>query len=37
LVATPRPIVIPEVMKVATLDDVRRVVAERLPAEYRAK
>ena len=33
----PRPIVIPQVMKLATLDDVRRLVDKHLPAEYRSK
>jgi hypothetical protein len=33
----PRSIVIPEVMKLTTLDDVRRLVAKHLPAEYRSK
>ena len=33
----PRPIIIPQVMKVATLDDVRRLVDKHLPAEYRSK
>jgi hypothetical protein len=33
----PRPITIPQVMKVATLDDVRRLVDKHLPAEYRSK
>jgi hypothetical protein len=33
----PQPIVIAEVMKLATLDDVRRLVAWHLLAEYRSK
>jgi hypothetical protein len=33
----PRPIVIPEVMKLATLDDVRVLLQKHLPAEYRGK
>ena len=33
----PRPIVIPQVMKLATLDDVRRLVDKHLPAEHRSK
>jgi hypothetical protein len=33
----PRPIIIPEVMKLATLADVRALVEKYLPAEYRTK
>jgi hypothetical protein len=33
----PRPIVIPKVMTLATLEDVRALVHRHLPAEYRAK
>jgi hypothetical protein len=33
----PQPIVIPDVMKLATLDDVRALVEKHLPAEYRTK
>ena len=33
----PWPIVIPQVMKLATLGDVRRRVDKHLPAEYRSK
>jgi hypothetical protein len=33
----PRPIIIPEVMKLATLGDVRVLVEKHLPAEYRLK
>ena len=33
----PRPLTIPEVMKLATLDDVRVLMQKHLPAEYRAK
>ena len=33
----PRPIVIPKVMTVETLDDVRALVHKYLPAEYRTK
>jgi hypothetical protein len=33
----PRPIVIPKVMKLETLEDVRALVHKHLPAEYRAK
>jgi hypothetical protein len=33
----PRPITIPQVIKVATLDDVRRLIDKHLPAEYRSK
>jgi hypothetical protein len=33
----PRPIVIPKVMTLSTLDDVRALVHRHLPAEYRAK
>jgi hypothetical protein len=33
----PRPIVIAEVMKLATLDEGCRLVAKHLPAEYRSK
>jgi hypothetical protein len=33
----PRPIVIPDVMKLATLADVRALVEKHLPAEYCAK
>jgi hypothetical protein len=33
----PRPIVIPEVMKLATLGDVRVLVEKHLPTEYRKK
>jgi hypothetical protein len=33
----PRPIIIPEVMQLATLDDVRVLFDKHLPAEYRAK
>ena len=33
----PRPIVIPKVMEIATLGDVRALVERHLPAEYRTK
>ena len=33
----PRPIIIPEVMQLATLGDVRVLFDKHLPAEYRAK
>jgi hypothetical protein len=33
----PRPITIPEVMQLATLDDVRALVNRHLPTEYRSK
>jgi hypothetical protein len=33
----PRPIIIPDVMKLATLDDVRALVEMHLPTEYRTK
>ena len=33
----PRPIVIPDVMELATLADVRILVEKHLPAEYRSK
>ena len=33
----PKPIVIPEVTALATLADVRTLIDERLPANYRAK
>jgi hypothetical protein len=33
----PRPITIPDVMKLATLGDVRVLVEKHLPPEYRAK
>ncbi len=33
----PRPIIIPEVMELATLGDVRALVQKHLPAEYRTK
>ena len=33
----PRPLTIPTVMKLATLDDVRVLMQKHLPAEYRAK
>jgi hypothetical protein len=33
----PRPIVIPKVMTLATLDDVRLLVHRHLPAQYRDK
>ena len=33
----PRPLTIPEVMKLATLDDVRVLMQKHLPAEYRAE
>jgi hypothetical protein len=33
----PRPIVIPDVMELATLADVRILVEKHLPKEYRAK
>jgi hypothetical protein len=33
----PRPIVIPDVMELATLADVRILVEKRLPKEYRSK
>jgi hypothetical protein len=33
----PRPIVIPKVMTLTTLDDVRALVHRHLPAEYRSK
>ena len=33
----PRPIIIPEVMQLATLGDVRLLYDKHLPAEYRAK
>jgi hypothetical protein len=33
----PRPIVIPDVMELATLSDVRILVEKHLPKEYRAK
>jgi hypothetical protein len=33
----PRPIIIPEVMKLATLADVRALVEKHPPAEYRTK
>ena len=31
----PRPIIIPDVMELATLADVRALVEKHLPAEYR--
>ena len=34
---SPRQIIIPEVMELATLDDVRVLMQKHLPAEYRAK
>ena len=33
----PRPIVIPKVMTLSTLEDVRALVHKHLPAEYRSK
>jgi hypothetical protein len=33
----PQPIIIPEVMRLATLDDVRVLMQKHLPAEYRTK
>jgi hypothetical protein len=33
----PRPIIIPKVMTLSTLEDVRALVHKHLPAEYRAK
>jgi hypothetical protein len=33
----PRPVIIPDVMTLATLADVRALVEKHLPAEYRAK
>jgi hypothetical protein len=33
----PRPIIIPDVTKLTTLADVRKLVEKHLPAEYRAK
>ena len=33
----PRPIVIPRIMTLETLEDVRALVHRHLPAEYRAK
>jgi len=33
----PRPIIIPEVMKLATLDDVRVLMQKHVPVEYRSK
>jgi hypothetical protein len=33
----PRPIIIPDVMKLDTLGDVRALVEKHLPAEYRRK
>ena len=33
----PRPIIIPDVMKLDTLGDVRALVEKHLPAEYRTK
>jgi hypothetical protein len=33
----PRPIIIPDVMELSTLDDVRALVEKHLPAEYRSK
>ena len=33
----PRPIVIPDVMELTTLADVRALVEKHLPAEYRSK
>ena len=33
----PRPIIIPDVMELATLADVRILVEKHLPAEYRSK
>jgi hypothetical protein len=33
----PRPIIIPEVMQLATLGDVRVLFDKHLPVEYRAK
>jgi hypothetical protein len=33
----PRRIIIPEVMTLATLDDVRALIGKHLPAEYRSK
>jgi hypothetical protein len=33
----PRPIVIPKIMTLSTLEDVRAFLNEYLPAEYRAK
>ena len=33
----PRPIVIPDVMELATLADVRLLVVKHLPKEYRSK
>jgi hypothetical protein len=33
----PRPIIIPDVMELATLADVRALVEKHLPAEYRSK
>ena len=33
----PKPIIIPKVMKLSTLEDVRALVHKHLPAEYREK
>jgi hypothetical protein len=33
----PKPIIIPKVMKLSTLEDVRALVHKNLPAEYREK
>jgi hypothetical protein len=33
----PRPLVIPKVMTLATLDDVRTLIAKHLPAHFRDK
>jgi hypothetical protein len=33
----PRPIIIPDVMELTTLSDVRALVEKHLPTEYRAK
>ena len=33
----PRPIVIPRIMRLETLEDVRALVHRHLPAEYRSK
>jgi hypothetical protein len=33
----PKPIIIPRIMMLETLDDVRALVHRHLPAEYRAK
>ena len=33
----PRPVIIPEVMELGTLADVRALIEKHLPAEYRTK